>query len=474
MRVRFPLETCRCLAQTFNTASQAGVAAGLRQVYWHDFDPRISVAYRPFSDNKTVFRAGFGIFTMTTLGPMSFNNAGNPLSNLITNVNGVYNAAGVRQPPQFQFPQTSPATSSITYGGGSLEQANDPLFRDPQAAQWNVTIERQLSSATIARVSYVGMSSYRLPVTVDLNQIPPSTTPYSVPSGRFVDPRAPYQNWFLLMSSENLGFSNYQAMQTEVTHTLSHGLSFQANYTLAKNLSDAQGSDAPSAFATEEAYAAEIANRFDVKQDRGNVVGTPRQRFLLTAIYQLPFGAGRSWLQSGWLNAVFGGWNLSTITTIQTGQWLTPTINPTGANSYDPSQINDQSNTNVPNRTGASLRPDCVGNPIPANQGPAQFFDIGAFASTPPGAGRFGSCGVGILEGPGMIDVDLGLAKTFQIREHMRLRFEASFTNALNHVNFARPATNVSNPSTFGVLQSVLPQGSGGNRVGQAALRLDF
>ena len=73
-----------------------------------------------------------------------------------------------------------------------------------------------------------------------------------------------------------------------------------------------------------------------------------------------------------------------------------------------------------------------------------------------------------------MIDVDLGLAKTFRIREHMRLRFESSFTNALNHVNFAPPATNVSNPSTFGVLQSVLPQGSGGNRVGQAALRLDF
>jgi len=73
-----------------------------------------------------------------------------------------------------------------------------------------------------------------------------------------------------------------------------------------------------------------------------------------------------------------------------------------------------------------------------------------------------------------MIDVDLGLAKTFPIREGFRLRFEASFTNALNHVNYAPPATNVSNPSSFGILQFALPQGSGGNRVGQAALRLDF
>ncbi|HML16955.1 MAG TPA: carboxypeptidase regulatory-like domain-containing protein [Bryobacteraceae bacterium] len=456
------------------TSSQDGLAAGLRQVYWKDLDPRISVAYRPFNDTKTVIRAGFGIFTMTTLGPMSFNNAGNPTSDLITNVNAVYNSNGVLQAPQFQFPQTAPLGQSVTYGGGSLEQANDPLFRDPQAAQWNVTVERQVTSNTLARISYVGMNSYRLPVTVDLNQIAPSATPYTIPSGAFVDPRAPYQNWFLLMSSENLGFANYQALQGELRRSLSNGLSFQANYTWAKNISDAQGSDAPTVFSGEESYAAEIANRFDVAADRGNVVGTPRQRVLLTGVYQLPFGAGRHWLKSGFLSAVVGGWNLSTITTIQTGQWLTPTINPTGPNSYDPTQINDQSNTDVANRAGAVLRPDCIGNPIPLNQTSGQFFNINAFSSTPPGAGRFGNCGVGILQGPGMIDVDLGLAKQFQIGERARLRFEASFTNVLNRVNYAPPATNISNPSTFGVLQSALPQGSGGNRVGQAALRLDF
>jgi hypothetical protein len=456
------------------TSGQDGVSLGLRKLYWKDLDPRVSVAYRPFKDNKTVIRAGFGIFTMTTLGPMSFNNAGNPTSDLITNVNAVYNSNGVLQAPQFQFPQTAPLGQSITYGGGSMEQANDPLFRDPQSAQWNVTLERQLNTDTTLRVSYLGMNSYRMPVTVDWNQIAPSQTPYTVPAGAYVDPRAPYQNWFILMSSENLGFSNYQALQTEVRHHLSHGLTFQTNYTWAKNISDAQGSDAPTVFAPEEAYASEVANRFNVAADRGNVVGTPRQRLLLTGIYQLPWGEGRTWLKSGVLNAVLGGWNLSTITTIQTGQWLTPTINPTGPNSYDPNQINDQSNTNIANRAGAVLRPDCVGNPFPSNQTPGQFYNINAFTSTPPGAGRFGSCGLGILQGPGMIDVDLGLAKVFQIKERMRLRFEASFTNALNHVNYAPPAANISNPSTFGVLQSALPQGSGGNRVGQASLRLDF
>jgi hypothetical protein len=123
---------------------------------------------------------------------------------------------------------------------------------------------------------------------------------------------------------------------------------------------------------------------------------------------------------------------------------------------------------------GAIARPDCIGNPIPSNQTPQNFFNINAFASTPVGAGRFGNCGLGILQGPGMIDADAGLAKQFQFGERFHLRFEATFTNVLNHTNFAPPATNISNPSTFGVLQSALPQGSGGNRTGQLALRLDF
>ncbi len=73
-----------------------------------------------------------------------------------------------------------------------------------------------------------------------------------------------------------------------------------------------------------------------------------------------------------------------------------------------------------------------------------------------------------------MIDVDAGLAKHFQINERFGLRFEASFTNVLNHTNYAPPATNISNASNFGILESALPQGAGGNRTGQFALRLDF
>jgi hypothetical protein len=94
--------------------------------------------------------------------------------------------------------------------------------------------------------------------------------------------------------------------------------------------------------------------------------------------------------------------------------------------------------------------------------------------ASPVGAARIGNAGVGILEGPGTIAVNAGLSTAMQLSERLRLRFEATFTNALNHTNFAPPATNVSNPSTFGVLQSAQTAENGGNRTGPIALRLDF
>jgi len=266
------------------------------------------------------------------------------------------------------------------------------------------------------------------------------------------------------MESESIGNQSYQAGIVEFIHRVSRGLTFQANYTFAKNISDAQGTDAPAAYAGEEPYAVEIADAYNIKYDRGNVVGMPRQRVLLSGTYQLPFGAGQRFQGPRFLNSVIGGWTLSTVTTIQTGQWLTPTM---------PANF-DQSNTDmiVRSTAGAVARPDCVGNPT-LGQTSAQFYNPSAFALPPDNAGRFGSCGVGILEGPHSIDVDLGLAKRFNLGERAHVRFEATFTNALNHTNFAPPAMNITSPA-FGVLQSALPQGSGGNRTGQLALRLDF
>ena len=445
------------------TASQDHLPNGLRNTYKGDYQPRVAIAYRPFNDTSTVVRAGFGLYTMTNLGPLSFNNSGNPTSSLF-----IYsNSATANGTPLIQFPNTAPpSTGGPTYGGGGLDQGVDPNYRDPQSAQWNLTIERQLGSATTVRASYVGMHSYRLNITEDLNQVHAGTTPYNTGNNL-----VPYQNWSTLYSTFNAGKQSYHAYEAEVTHHMAHGLSLDGSYTLAKNLADNQG-DTPTSFAGEVNYGIPIADRFNVNSDYGNEEGTRRDRFLMTGKYQLPVGVGRTWLNhKGWLDQLIGGWELTNITLLETGPWLTPNISGTF----------DASNTNVLNR-GASLRPDVASHNYYAGQSRTNYFNPAAFVQTPANAGRFGNAGVGILEGPGTEAVSLGLGKVFSVSERMKVRFESTFTNVLNHTNFAPPsslqvipnANGLNANQAFGELSAAQTAENAGNRTGQVALRLDF
>lgn len=442
----------------FETASQAHFPQSLRQNYKYNFDPRIGIAYRPFSDNKTVIRAGFGVFTVTNLGPLAFNMSSNPTAAVHTYQN---NNNGM---PQFQFPQVLTASQSVQLGGGELEQGDAPNYRDPQVIQWNLTVERQITSSTAARLSYVGMEGHRQNVTIDLNQIPENTQGYNVPAGGWVDPRAPFQNWSELFQSANLGSTVYHSMQAGVTHRISHGLTFQGDYSWTKSLSDVQG-DAPTSFAIESYYGLAVSDRFHINQLRGNAEGTPRQRLLVTGSYELPFGHGREWNSGNrFLNAVAGGWNLNTISLLQTGPWLTPTMSPSL----------DTSGVGIAQR-GTVARPDRISSisTTPAHRSTANYFNVNAFSTNTP-LGQTGNAAVGSLEGPGTLAVAAGMAKVFDLSEGVRLRFESTFTNVINRSNFAIPATDVSNPSTFGVLTSVQTSNDAGNRTGQVALRIDF
>ncbi|MCX6621932.1 MAG: hypothetical protein NTY38_12835 [Acidobacteria bacterium] len=162
-------------------------------------------------------------------------------------------------------------------------------------------------------------------------------------------------------------------------------------------------------------------------------------------------------------NAVFGGWDLSTITLIQSGSFMTPRMNG----------FFDQSNTDMASRSGAT-RPNRIGDGNLAGPTPNRWFDINAFTLPAAGCGCFGNAGVGILRGPGTIAVAGGLFKTFPITEKLRMRFEATFTNLPNHPNFAPPSGDVTTPVSFGKITSVQYQENSGNRTGQVGIRLDF
>ncbi len=123
-----------------------------------------------------------------------------------------------------------------------------------------------------------------------------------------------------------------------------------------------------------------------------------------------------------------GGWQIANITTVQDGYSLTPGLS-----------IPSQGNAARPNTTGA---------PISGNQTAAQWFNTAAF--TAPAAGYFGDAGTGSIRGPGLINFDLTLQKTFRITERQGVEFRAEFFNVLNHTNFTGVSTNFGSGSMVG------------------------
>jgi hypothetical protein len=426
------------------TASAAHLGPGLRATYYKNFDPRIGIAYRPFGDSKTVIRAGVGIFTASNLGPQSFLLSGISTASFIDYAN--YTGAGIA--PQYTLPQAVPTATSGsnplagTIGYADFEISVDTHLRDAESAQWNFTVEHELPGAFTVRGSYIGMNSYRLMNIVDLNQVQPSTTAYD-------SSRKPFQNWGQVFNQQNNAGANYQSLQVQADHPSAHGFYLQATYTLAKNLTNAEGT-ASAGFPG--MWGSQYTDRFHPRADRGNDFGDRRHRVLVSGIYQLPVGHGRRYLSgvNGIGEALLGGWKLSTISLLQTGPFQTPTYVP----STDPLNINLLNSLGVTNLNGGipPIRPDRIGNGNLSNHSPSHWFDSTAFQAIPDNAGREGTAGVGILEGPGTIAVALGLAKEFQVSERLKARFE----------------------STFGVTNTVQTAENAGNRTGQLALRLEF
>jgi hypothetical protein len=191
---------------------------------------------------------------------------------------------------------------------------------------------------------------------------------------------------------------------------------------------------------------------FTLANDEGSSAFDVRQRFVLSSVYELPFGKGKPLLNtSRFAGAVLGGWQLSGIFTKQTGLPFTPVMSVDSSN------------------TGTTLRPNLVGTgAFPSSQQTIQqWFNVAAFAQ--PAAYTFGNAGRDILVGPGLTNTDLGLSRVIPIRERMSLTFRAEAFNIFNTPQFGLPNATIGT-STAGTITTTI----NAQRELQFALRLSF
>ena len=466
------------------TNVQAGLPAGLRTSPLMRIMPRFGFAYRPFQSDKTAIRGGAGYYNITTTGALFYAIAQTLQQNFQTFTNS-YAAGG----PTFAFPNTSASGQfAPALGSAYFYSAIDTNWHDPYSLQSNLSIDHDFGHSFGGRLSYVGLHTWHLVWQPQFNQLARSS---SRRSSDAVANDYPFPNFYQITDRNTAAQADYKSLQMELNRRMSHGLAFTSVYTLAKNLSDNQGSYAnfnTAGFVDEQGgYSA--TDSYDRHLDYGNVAATRRHRSLSTAIYELPVGRGRRFGSSmgRFADLAVGGWQLSNIFLWQSGPFLTAYL-PAGA--IDPSGTG--SGTYV---GGAAQRPDRIGNPNNNRHDRNHWFNNDAFAC--PGRagyaslspvngvtpcdvgtgtlpiGRYGTEAVGDLHGPGTVSLSSGLSKSFLIVEGVRLRAEGTFTNILNHTNLADPQLDITQ-ANFGQITQARGSDFGGNRTGQLSLRVEF
>ena len=436
-------------------AKDVGLPETLRFNDYNNFMPRFGFAYRPFADNKTVIRGGYGIYTATVLGSVFYTITGIHVSDARTFPNQLVNGV-----PALQFPRPF-GTGLGALGVPDFRRGTQWDGADPYTQQWNLTVERELPWQTSFRFTYSGSRSIKLFSSPDLNQVAPNTQGFAA-----ARVNRPYPVWNIVYVRDPNTGAWFNSFMGELHKRFSRGLFFQSSYVWAKNLSNATGSDG-TGFASENGTVP--TDRFNQRLDYGNVPATRRHRFLTTFTWDLPF---TKWVKTNKAaDLLVGGWQLSGILLLQSGQFLTPT---TG-------NVTDPSGTGVATR--ANNRPDYTGqsygNLASDQRTVTAFWDRSAFSIPGLGLpnngaiGRFGYVGPGSLVGPSTQTFSLKMQKRFAVTERVFVQLEGSAANLTNTPNFGTPNRNVSQPQ-FGRITSTQGVENAGARNLQVGLRVGF
>ena len=448
-------------------------------VFGFAYTPRIAPSV--FGNDKTVVRGGFRVGYDEIFNNIPANMALNAPFNLTTT-----QVAGTTQPGKFSYAVGLNQNVSLVKRVGQPNEvglvslsAEDQNIRSSYIYQYSLGVQRQLGSTFSLEVDYEGSAAHKLGLFIDENQ-PTVTVNNPTVRGNLSPNIQHFPNPLFgnIGTGVDIGNSNYNSAVVTARYQGRHGIYFEGSYTVGKSIDDG------SSFFGSSGERAGLDDRNNLAADRGPSSFDIRHRAVFVFVYDLPIGPGHRFL--GWSNGinnqVFGGWQISGNTTIQSG---TPFTVFNGSNDFSGfNQFND--------------RPDVVGTgPLHQNNtNPDVAFDTTYFGcSIPPcnvigkGAppvGRQGTSGRNQYYGPGLQNWNFSTAKLFPLgTERLHLRFEADFFNLFNHTNFSNPVGSESSVN-FGKITSTLGSGTatavgttagvvgGGPRIIQGSLRLVF
>ena len=453
-------------------ATHANGRTSIQANVFNDFMPRVGLSWSP--NPKTTVRGGFGLFSYswsldTYAGEGSimggaFPSTGNDSdqTNGITPITqldgtGLIYGTGTKLPYTVKSGNFNPAN----YNGEavSYQAYHTPI---PKIWQWNFALQREVMPNTVVELAYVASHGYALVFPTDLNAIPAnalsSSDANNCGNGSTVNCARPYPNYLGISGSSDNAVSNYNSLQASMTKRMSNGVSLSFNYVWSHML-DNQDSSGWGSRAGPQNW--QIAN--DPAANYSNSNFDIRDAFKGYAIYQLPFGKGRRFLNNNMLaDEVIGGWQVSGTLYLSTG---TPYSVFGTQNTYQ------QAGSAFPNRVaGVSTKPQNQSAKCEAGSGPStgclnEWFNPAAFSQ--PAPGTFGDVRRNILYGPGTNAVNLSMFKEFSVPwEGIRLRLSCAATNAFNHPSFANPGGGLQGSAGVGQPYSWYTTNSSGQQVG--------